>query len=83
MKLRLFLRQTILAAIVVMTHSHALDYELCRILLTNTALRYTGLIGSQAGSRLMAGRLKSGAVKVIFGVALLGVATFLIVKDVI
>jgi len=31
----------------------------------------------------MAGRLKSGAVKVIFGVVLLGVAALLIVKDVI
>jgi len=40
-------------------------------------------LGSQAGSRLMAGRLKSGAVKVIFGVVLLGVAALLIVKDVI
>jgi len=40
-------------------------------------------LGSQAGSRLMAERLKSGAVKVIFGVVLLGVATLLIVKDVI
>jgi len=40
-------------------------------------------LGSQAGSRLMAGRLKSGAVKIIFGVVLLGVATLLIVKDVI
>jgi uncharacterized membrane protein YfcA len=40
-------------------------------------------LGSQAGSRLMAGRLKSGAVKIIFGVVLLGVAALLIVKDVI
>ncbi|RLC60297.1 MAG: hypothetical protein DRI01_10345 [Chloroflexi bacterium] len=40
-------------------------------------------LGSQAGSRLMAGRLKSGAVKVVFGVVLLGVATLLVVKDVI
>jgi len=40
-------------------------------------------LGSQAGSRVMAGRLKSGAVKIIFGVVLLGVATLLIVKDVI
>jgi len=40
-------------------------------------------LGSQAGSRLMAGRLKSGAVKIIFGVVLLGVATLLIVKDVL
>jgi uncharacterized membrane protein YfcA len=40
-------------------------------------------LGSQTGSRLMAGRLKSGAVKIIFGVVLLGVVTLLIVKDVI
>ena len=40
-------------------------------------------LGSQTGSRLMAGRLKSGAVKVVFGVVLLGVAALLIVKDVI
>jgi len=40
-------------------------------------------LGSQAGSRVMARRLKSGAVKIIFGVVLLGVATLLIVKDVI
>jgi hypothetical protein len=40
-------------------------------------------LGSQAGSRLMAGRLKSEAVKIIFGVVLLGVAALLIVKDVL
>ena len=40
-------------------------------------------LGSQAGSRLMAGRLKSGTVKIIFGVVLLGVAALLIVMDVI
>jgi uncharacterized membrane protein YfcA len=40
-------------------------------------------LGSQTGSRLMAGRLKSEAVKVVFGVVLLGVAALLIVKDVI
>ena len=40
-------------------------------------------LGSQTGSRVMAGRLKSGAVKIIVGVALLGVATLLIVKNVI
>lgn len=40
-------------------------------------------LGSQAGSRLMAGRLKSETVKVIFGVVLLGVAALLIVKDVL
>jgi hypothetical protein len=39
--------------------------------------------GSQAGSRLMAKRLKSKAVRLIFGFVLLGVAGILIVKDVI
>jgi uncharacterized membrane protein YfcA len=41
------------------------------------------LLGSQLGSRLMAERLRSRAVKQIFGVVLLGVATLIIVKDVI
>ncbi len=41
------------------------------------------LLGSQLGSRLMADRLKSRAVKQIFGVVLLGVAALIIVKDVI
>jgi xanthine dehydrogenase accessory factor len=45
-------------AALVMTHSHALDYDLCRILLTNTALRYTGLIGSQAKARRFRKALK-------------------------
>jgi xanthine dehydrogenase accessory factor len=45
-------------AALVMTHSHALDYELCRILLTNTALRYTGLIGSQAKAQRFRKALK-------------------------
>jgi uncharacterized membrane protein YfcA len=39
--------------------------------------------GSQLGSRLMAGRLKSKYVKIVFGVVLLGVAALLIVKDVL
>jgi len=41
------------------------------------------LIGSQLGSRLMAERLKSGAVKKVFGFVLLGVAAILILKDVL
>jgi uncharacterized membrane protein YfcA len=41
------------------------------------------LLGSQLGSRLMAGRMKSRAVKQVFGVVLLGVAALIIVKDVI
>jgi len=39
--------------------------------------------GSQSGSRLMAGKLKSKNVKFIFGYVLLGVALLLIIKDVI
>lgn len=41
------------------------------------------LLGSQLGSRLMAGRLKSRVVKRIFGVVLLGVAALIITRDVI
>ena len=40
-------------------------------------------LGSQLGSRVMAARLKSKSVKLIFGFVLLGVAFLLIVKDVI
>ena len=40
-------------------------------------------LGSQLGSRLMAGRMKSKAVKQIFGWVLLGVAVLIIVKDVL
>jgi len=38
-------------AALVMTHSHTLDYELCRILLRQPNLVYTGLIGSESKSR--------------------------------
>ena len=41
------------------------------------------LLGSQLGSRLMAERIKSRAVKQVFGVVLLGVAALIIAKDVI
>jgi uncharacterized membrane protein YfcA len=41
------------------------------------------LLGSQLGSRLMADKLKSKAIKQIFGLVLLGVAALIIVKDVI
>lgn len=41
------------------------------------------LLGSQLGSRLMAERMKSKAVKQVFGWVLLGVAALIIVKDVI
>jgi xanthine dehydrogenase accessory factor len=38
-------------AALVMTHSHSLDYELCRILLRQPDLVYIGLIGSASKSR--------------------------------
>ena len=41
------------------------------------------LLGSQLGSRLMAGRMKSRAVKQVFAWVLLGVAALIIVKDVV
>jgi len=41
------------------------------------------MAGSQLGSRLMAGRMKSRGVKLVFGWVLLGVAALIIVKDVI
>jgi uncharacterized membrane protein YfcA len=41
------------------------------------------LLGSQLGSRLMAGRMKSRTVKLVFGWVLLGVAVMILVKDVI
>ncbi len=41
------------------------------------------LLGSQLGSRLMAGRMKSRSVKLVFGWVLLGVAALIIIKDVI
>ncbi len=41
------------------------------------------LLGSQLGSRLMSERLKSRAVKLVFGWVLLGVAALIIVQDVI
>jgi len=40
-------------------------------------------LGSQTGSRLMAKRLKSRSIKLIFGIVLLCVAAILIIKDVI
>jgi len=41
------------------------------------------LFGSQLGSRLMAEKMRSGSVKKVFGVLLLGVAALILVKDVI
>ena len=40
------------------------------------------LLGSQLGSRLMAGRMKPRVIKFVFGWVLLGVAALIIVKDV-
>jgi uncharacterized membrane protein YfcA len=40
-------------------------------------------LGSQLGSRLMASKLKSRAVKQVFGWVLLGVAILILVKDVL
>ena len=45
-------------AALVMTHSHTLDYELCRILLRRPDLVYTGLIGSESKSRRFRKALK-------------------------
>jgi uncharacterized membrane protein YfcA len=39
--------------------------------------------GSQAGSRVMARRMKSRSVKIVFGWVLLGVAALILIKDVI
>jgi hypothetical protein len=41
------------------------------------------LLGSQLGSRLIAERMKPRAIKKVFGLVLLGVATLIIVKDVV
>ncbi|MCD6418037.1 sulfite exporter TauE/SafE family protein [bacterium] len=41
------------------------------------------LLGSQTGSRIMAGKMKSKSIKIVFGVVLLGVAAILIIKDVL
>jgi uncharacterized membrane protein YfcA len=40
------------------------------------------LAGSQLGSRLMARRMKSRAVKMVFGWVLLGIAALILIKDV-
>jgi uncharacterized membrane protein YfcA len=41
------------------------------------------LAGSQLGSHVMASRMKSRAVKMVFGWVLLGVAALIIIKDVV
>jgi xanthine dehydrogenase accessory factor len=44
-------------AFVIMTHSHALDYELCRTLLARDDARFVGLIGSHTKAARFAHRL--------------------------
>ena len=39
-------------------------------------------LGSQAGSRIMAKKLTSRSIKIIFGIILLGIASLLVVKDI-
>jgi len=41
------------------------------------------LIGSQLGSRIMAGKLKPRGIRLIFGIILMIVASMLIIKDVL
>ncbi len=41
------------------------------------------LLGSQLGSRLMAGKMKSRAIRQVFGWVLLGVAALILIKDVV
>ena len=48
-------------AVLIMTHSHGLDYRLCHMLLGNTDISYIGLIGSETKSaRFRSGFLKEG-----------------------
>ncbi len=50
---------------------------------TTLATAVAVLLGSQLGSRLMATKMKSRLVRIVFGCILLGVAAMLIIKDVI
>ena len=47
-------------AVVIMTHSHGLDFRLCDILLENDPLTYLGLIGSKTKATRFRKGLKSG-----------------------
>ena len=48
-------------AVLIMTHSHGLDYRLCRMLLGNADIRYLGLIGSETkAARFRSGLSKEG-----------------------
>ena len=46
------------AAVLVMTHSHELDYELCRALLRRNELAFVGLIGSHSKAARFRHRLR-------------------------
>ena len=50
------------AAVLVMTHSHELDYELCRALLRRNELAFVGLIGSHSKAARFRHRLRKDGV---------------------
>ena len=50
------------AAVLVMTHSHELDYELCRALLKRDDLAFIGLIGSHSKAARFRHRLRKDGV---------------------
>ena len=50
------------AAVLVMTHSHELDYELCRALLIRNELAFIGLIGSHSKAARFRHRLRKDGV---------------------
>ena len=50
-------------AAIIMTHSHQLDYDLCKVLLPNAAIRYTGLIGSDSKSKRFRKNLKKDGLR--------------------
>ena len=50
------------AAVLVMTHSHELDYELCRALLKRHDLAFVGLIGSHSKAARFRHRLRKGGI---------------------
>lgn len=50
-------------AALIMTHSHQLDYELCKVLLPNAAIRHIGLIGSNSKSKRFRKNLKKDGLR--------------------
>jgi xanthine dehydrogenase accessory factor len=50
------------SAVLVMTHSHELDYELCRALLKRNDLAFVGLIGSQSKAARFRHRLRKDGI---------------------